>query len=96
MDGLKRALRNFGNLLGNCLYDKAYTAEIVKVKVEPVSDLTDLDKPGSNEFPIQPKFNKDELHRRPEFQDVKSKVQTAPISAEQKPMASKPPNANIN
>ncbi len=23
-DGLKRALRNFGNLLGNCVYDKDY------------------------------------------------------------------------
>ncbi|KAF9528629.1 recombination protein Rad52 [Crepidotus variabilis] len=36
-DGLKRALRNFGNVLGNCLYDKSYTAEIVKIKVEQVS-----------------------------------------------------------
>jgi DNA repair and recombination protein RAD52 len=24
-DALKRTLRNFGNLLGNCLYDKEYT-----------------------------------------------------------------------
>lgn len=35
-DGVKRALRNFGNLLGNCLYDKSYTQEIVKIKVPPV------------------------------------------------------------
>ncbi|KIL62747.1 hypothetical protein M378DRAFT_80777 [Amanita muscaria Koide BX008] len=35
-DGLKRALRNFGNILGNCLYDKAYTQEVVKMKVAPV------------------------------------------------------------
>ncbi|EGO29616.1 hypothetical protein SERLADRAFT_405547 [Serpula lacrymans var. lacrymans S7.9] len=34
-DGLKRSLRNFGNLLGNCLYDKSYTQEIVKIKVPP-------------------------------------------------------------
>ena len=87
---MKRALRNFGNLLGNCLYDKAYTAEIVKVKVEPVSDHSDLNKPWSNGLQIQPKFNKDELHRRPEFQDVKPKVPTAPISAQQNPAASKP------
>jgi len=92
---LKRALCNFGNLLGNCLYDKTYTAEIVKVKVEPVSDHFDLDEPGSNELPIQPKFNKDELHIRPEFQDVKPKVATVPISA-QKPVAPKLPNANTN
>jgi DNA repair and recombination protein RAD52 len=35
-DGLKRALRNFGNLMGNCLYDRAYTQEVVKLKVPPV------------------------------------------------------------
>ncbi|PPQ99253.1 hypothetical protein CVT24_009298 [Panaeolus cyanescens] len=34
-DGLKRALRNFGNILGNCLYDKSYTADVMKVKAEP-------------------------------------------------------------
>ena len=34
-DALKRALRNFGNLLGNCLYDKEYTKEIQKVKPPP-------------------------------------------------------------
>ncbi|EJC98404.1 Rad52/22 double-strand break repair protein [Fomitiporia mediterranea MF3/22] len=36
-DGVKRALRNFGNLLGNCLYDKQYAKEIVKMAVPPVS-----------------------------------------------------------
>lgn len=35
-DAVKRALRNFGNLLGNCLYDKSYTQEVVKIKVTPV------------------------------------------------------------
>lgn len=35
-DALKRTLRTFGNVLGNCLYDKQYTAEIVKIKVPPV------------------------------------------------------------
>ncbi|KAJ6478777.1 RAD52 DNA repair protein [Mycena vitilis] len=35
-DGLKRTLRTFGNVMGNCLYDKQYTAEIVKIKVPPV------------------------------------------------------------
>ncbi|KAF9225997.1 recombination protein Rad52 [Gyrodon lividus] len=37
-DALKRTLRNFGNLLGNCLYDKSYTQEVVKMKVPPVGD----------------------------------------------------------
>lgn len=34
-DALKRALRNFGNVLGNCIYDKAYLAKVTKIKVEP-------------------------------------------------------------
>ena len=36
-DAVKRTLRNFGNLLGNCLYDKSYTQEVVKIKIPPVS-----------------------------------------------------------
>ena len=36
-DGLKRALRNFGNLLGNCVYDKDYVAKVTKLKIAPVS-----------------------------------------------------------
>jgi DNA repair and recombination protein RAD52 len=34
-DAMKRALRNFGNVLGNCLYDKDYLQKITKVKVAP-------------------------------------------------------------
>ncbi|KAI9715991.1 MAG: hypothetical protein M1812_005625 [Candelaria pacifica] len=34
-DALKRALRNFGNVLGNCIYDKDYLAKVTKVKVTP-------------------------------------------------------------
>ncbi|KAJ7752111.1 Rad52 22 double-strand break repair protein [Mycena metata] len=32
-DGIKRALRTFGNALGNCLYNNVYTEEVVKMKV---------------------------------------------------------------
>lgn len=35
-DGLKRALRTFGNVLGNCVYDKEYLAKVTRVKVAPV------------------------------------------------------------
>ncbi|KAL8711549.1 MAG: hypothetical protein Q9220_003959 [cf. Caloplaca sp. 1 TL-2023] len=35
-DGLKRALRNFGNILGNCVYDKDYISKVTKIKVAPV------------------------------------------------------------
>ncbi|TKX21384.1 DNA repair and recombination protein rhm52 [Elsinoe australis] len=34
-DGLKRALRNFGKVLGNCLYDKDYLQKVSKIKVPP-------------------------------------------------------------
>ncbi|KAF8306049.1 recombination protein Rad52 [Clavulina sp. PMI_390] len=32
-DGVKRALRSFGNVLGNCLYDKNFIKEVMKVPV---------------------------------------------------------------
>ncbi|EEA27895.1 DNA repair protein rad52 [Talaromyces marneffei ATCC 18224] len=34
-DGLKRALRTFGNVLGNCIYDKEYLAKVTRLKVAP-------------------------------------------------------------
>ncbi|KAK3327426.1 recombination protein rad52 [Cercophora scortea] len=60
-DGLKRALRNFGNVLGNCIYDKAYLAKVTKMKVEPTkfdvdglhrhSDFTIKREPMQKEAP---------------------------------------------
>ncbi|PHH62354.1 hypothetical protein CDD81_7216 [Ophiocordyceps australis] len=35
-DGLKRALRSFGNVLGNCIYDQGYVKQVTKVKAQPV------------------------------------------------------------
>ncbi|KAI1434311.1 hypothetical protein GGR50DRAFT_687720 [Xylaria sp. CBS 124048] len=34
-DALKRALRSFGNVLGNCIYDKDYLSKVTKMKVGP-------------------------------------------------------------
>ena len=34
-DALKRALRLFGNVLGNCVYDKTYLANVTKIKTAP-------------------------------------------------------------
>ncbi|KAJ5324251.1 Rad52/22 double-strand break repair protein [Penicillium atrosanguineum] len=34
-DALKRTLRNFGNVLGNCVYDKDYLTKVTKVKAGP-------------------------------------------------------------
>jgi len=52
-DALKRALRNFGNLLGNCLYDKEYTREIQKVKAPPPVSRS-LCGRNYNSFPLTP------------------------------------------
>lgn len=41
-DATKRALRSFGNMLGNCLYDKDYTKEVVKMRVPPVRSFDDF------------------------------------------------------
>ncbi|KAL2178050.1 uncharacterized protein P884DRAFT_258944 [Thermothelomyces heterothallicus CBS 202.75] len=35
-DALKRTLRQFGSLLGNCIYDKAYLSKVTKLKPVPV------------------------------------------------------------
>ncbi|KAF2142620.1 uncharacterized protein K452DRAFT_249472 [Aplosporella prunicola CBS 121167] len=40
-DALKRALRTFGNMLGNCLYDKHYEGKVSKMKVPPPKWDTD-------------------------------------------------------
>ncbi len=34
-DGLKRALRTFGNVLGNCIYDKDFVGKVTKIKIAP-------------------------------------------------------------
>ncbi|KAI9797794.1 MAG: DNA repair protein rad52 [Piccolia ochrophora] len=45
-DGLKRALRQFGNVLGNCILDKEYLARISKIKAVPTKwGVEDLHRP---------------------------------------------------
>jgi DNA repair and recombination protein RAD52 len=39
-DALKRALRTFGNILGNCIYDKEFLKNVTKIQVAPVSSHT--------------------------------------------------------
>jgi DNA repair and recombination protein RAD52 len=42
-DALKRALKNFGNVLGNCIYDKDYLSKVTKLKVDkPRWDVANL------------------------------------------------------
>ncbi|KAJ1652775.1 DNA repair protein rad52 [Dispira simplex] len=38
-DGLKRALRMFGNSLGNCLYNKSYLKQVPRFRAPPNPDL---------------------------------------------------------
>ena len=47
-DALKRALRTFGNILGNCIYDKDFVAKVTKIKVAPVSLAMDVQTPRTH------------------------------------------------
>lgn len=49
-DALKRALRTFGRLLGNCLYDRKFTESAMKVKGQP-SKFDPADLKRAPEFP---------------------------------------------
>lgn len=53
-DGLKRALRMFGNVLGNCIKDKDYLHKVLKVKVPaPRWDIDNLHRHSSHAAPIK-------------------------------------------
>lgn len=65
-DALKRALRNFGNVLGNCIYDKEYLAKVTKIKVGPVKfdeenlhRHSDFAKKESSVVKVEPKNTAD-------------------------------------
>ncbi|KAK1981216.1 recombination protein rad52 [Colletotrichum cereale] len=61
-DALKRALRSFGNVLGNCIYDKDYLSKVTKMKVAPTKfNETELHrhsdfaiKKGEEKAPLPP------------------------------------------
>lgn len=65
-DAVKRAMKHFGNVLGNCLYDRDYTKEVGKMRVPMVRCLLSLAfLPFSNQ--AQVKLNANDLERRAEF-----------------------------
>ncbi|PWY93732.1 hypothetical protein BO94DRAFT_583102 [Aspergillus sclerotioniger CBS 115572] len=72
-DALKRALRNFGNVLGNCVYDKDYVSKVTKVKAMPAKwDVDELHRhpdfvPKKEPVPVKPKPSSedDDLPPRP-------------------------------
>lgn len=41
-DALKRTLRNFGNVLGNCIYDQDYVKQVTKIKAQPVKKFDEV------------------------------------------------------
>ncbi|KAK2813133.1 hypothetical protein FQN50_000810 [Emmonsiellopsis sp. PD_5] len=54
-DGLKRALRTFGNVLGNCVYDKEYLSRVTKVKAAPSKwDVADLHRDADHVVKKEP------------------------------------------
>ncbi|CCG82502.1 RAD52 DNA repair protein RADC [Taphrina deformans PYCC 5710] len=61
-DAMKRALRNFGNVLGNCLYDKTFLSNIAKVKVPSTKFDPDL-LHRRPEFALPPDHPKMQMHR---------------------------------
>ncbi|KAI9843894.1 MAG: DNA repair protein rad52 [Sclerophora amabilis] len=66
-DAVKRALRNFGNILGNCIHNKEYLSKVTKMKAPPFkwdtaslhrhSDFAPLPKKPSTEPPSEPPNN---------------------------------------
>jgi len=70
-DALKRALKNFGNVLGNCLYDKEYLKQVTKVKAHPVKwDVEKLHRHSTYE-PVK---------REPEVKMVEEKFQNGSVA----------------
>ncbi|KAL4906457.1 DNA repair and recombination protein radC [Aspergillus multicolor] len=88
-DALKRALRNFGNVLGNCVYDKDYISKVSKLKTIPTKlDVNDLHRhpdfaPIKRE-PVQPKPppEDDDLPPRPSVTTRNTPKNEADIDAE--------------
>lgn len=57
-DALKRALKNFGNVLGNCIYDKDYLSKVTKIKVaKPRWDVANLHRHPDYMPPKEPQID---------------------------------------
>ena len=75
-DALKRALRSFGNVLGNCIYDKEYLKQVTKVKAQPTKwDVEKLHRHST----FVPTPVKKELE--PEFKPLEEKSQNGAAGA---------------
>ena len=75
-DALKRALRNFGNVLGNCLYDRDYLTKVTKLKIAPSKwDENNLHRHG-NYRPIKKEALADIDDVKPSFRECLSTVRS--------------------
>ena len=70
-DALKRALRNFGNILGNCLNDKDYMSKVTKMKVAPVRRVV---PPPAGADEQKSKWDPDNLHRHTDYAPMKKEA----------------------
>lgn len=70
-DALKRALRNFGNVLGNCIYDKDYITKVSKVKA------------GTGKWDVNELYRHADFAPKKEEPDVKAATGTVPQAVQQ-------------
>lgn len=83
-DGLKRCLRCFGNVLGNCLYDKSIIAKMQKVKLpQPELEFDD--------FHRDPIILKREMERKREHSTAHATPKPKESAAHLKPTSAKTP-----
>ncbi|KDE08397.1 hypothetical protein MVLG_01433 [Microbotryum lychnidis-dioicae p1A1 Lamole] len=83
-DGLKRALRSFGKLMGNCVYDKHYVFEAEKMtKTKPKVDFKNIYRPAYD-AEMEDKARKKSLENDNEnapAQDIKKITKGGPSAA---------------
>ncbi|SCZ98562.1 BZ3500_MvSof-1268-A1-R1_Chr3-1g05465 [Microbotryum saponariae] len=83
-DGLKRALRSFGKLMGNCVYDKHYVVEAEKMtKTKPKVDFKNIFRPAYD-AEMEEKARKKSLENDNEnapAQDIKKITKGGPSAA---------------
>ncbi len=63
-DALKRALRTFGNVLGNCIYDKDFVARVTKIKIAPSKWDADNLHRHSDYAPVKKEATHNEEHAK--------------------------------
>ena len=86
-------MRNFGNVLGNCIYDKDYVSKVTKVKTAPVCVLMACERTRLRLTFPQARWDVDDLHRHPDFAPIKKEpVPRKPIQ-EDDDLPPRPTNA---